>query len=125
MASRDETTPRPAWGWLYTTSGLAAAIVVAARVTWPTLARGRVLEGASIIVLYGVMFAWVRANRVALGRLTQQGPDGRHPMLQVITLSLRTSSMPRGEKPLEAPPAGPPPQPREESPSCGLISGRP
>ena len=58
-------TRRPAWGLLYGTVLFMLALMLLADWVAPTLGWSRALDVMVVLVMYGLMALWLRANRGA------------------------------------------------------------
>jgi hypothetical protein len=64
--------PKPAWGSLYAIlGGIVALWIIAIRAT-PSAAGNRWLDLVFLVLLFGVIFLWVHANRARLAQSDQE-----------------------------------------------------
>lgn len=74
--------PKPAWAWLYAMLvGIAAFWVIAVRAT-----EGSGLDLFFLVLVYGVIWGWLQANRAALELRNQR--RSRHRPVRIIRFTL-------------------------------------
>lgn len=76
--------PRAAWRRLYAVQFLVVVMYLVALVATPTPEQVRWLDLLLLLSVFGAIWAWVRANRAALGRRDQQRRLRRTDVTQVI-----------------------------------------
>ncbi len=114
---------KPAWGWLYAVlGGLVALWVILIWVT-PTSAGDRWRDLVFLVLVFGVMWLWVGANRVALAQNDQHAIQRRSRVVRII-MSPPPEAFPHTMGDDSASEDGQPLQQTEEYMVCLVISDR-
>lgn len=76
--------PRRSWRRLYAVLFVVVVMYLVALVATPTTEQVRWLDLLLLLSVFGVMWAWVRANRAAIRRRDEQRKPRRTDVTQVI-----------------------------------------
>lgn len=94
MMKPSRATQKPAWGVLYAKlGGVVALWIIAMRATSKS-GWDRWMDLVFLVLVFGVMWLWVRANRAALAQSDQHLVQGRSRVGQIIALP-HSEVMPR------------------------------
>ncbi len=116
-------TQKLSWGWLYAVlAGLIALWVILIWET-PSSAGDRWLDLVFLVLVFGVMWLWVWANRAALAQSDQYAFQRQSRVVQII-MSPPPEALPRNVGDDSASENGQPLQQTEEYMVCLVISDR-